>query len=296
MFSLWIMANPSPQLFRKEVNRNCWDLAEETLEKLGVQHGCIHFEAKSTNMGAIPIEINLRMGGDYVHSYIKDAWDVDMIEMSVKIALGIYIKIEKPSLPKKHLIGWDLHPQHSGILVQLDIERRAKENKHLEELHLFKKIGDPVLVPPDGYDYLGWLTVSGKNLIDAQDNLKDILDGINYRVVKFDPASSLGKTERKHNHAYASLNKETILAAKFTSIKKVSTQSIRKLHVGIACNVFNGEDGSVEQDLSSVGNNIQNTLIDRGYRTTFLILIICPKFLMIFETAMLTLCLMSRKE
>ena len=258
-----------PSTLPERSQQELLDLAEETLEKLGVQHGCIHFEAKSTNLGAIPIEINLRMGGDYVHSYIKDAWDVDMIEMSVKIALGIYIKIEKPSLPKKHLIGWDLHPQHSGILVQLDIERRAKDNKHLEELHLFKKIGDPVLVPPDGYDYLGWLTVSGKNLIDAQDNLKDILDGINYRVVKFDPASSLGKTERKHNHAYASLNKETILAAKFTSIKKVSTQSIRKLHVGIACNVFSGEDGSVEQDLSSVGNNIQNTLIDRGYRTTF---------------------------
>ena len=258
-----------PSTLPERSQQELLDLAEETLEKLGVQHGCIHFEAKSTSLGAIPIEINLRMGGDYVYSYIKDAWDVDMIEMTVKIALGMYIKIEKPSLPKKHLIGWDLHPQHSGILVQLDIEKGAKDNKHLEELHLFKKIGDPILVPPDGYDYLGWLTVSGKNLIDAQDNLKDILDGINYRVVKFDPASSLGKTERKHNHAYASLNKETILAAKFTSIKKVSTQSIRKLHVGIACNVFNGEDGSVEQDLSSVGSNIQNTLINRGYRTTF---------------------------
>jgi len=258
-----------PSTLPERSQQELLDLAEETLEKLGVQHGCIHFEAKSTSLGAIPIEINLRMGGDYVYSYIKDAWDVDMIEMTVKIALGMYIKIEKPSLPKKHLIGWDLHPQHSGILVQLDIEKGAKDNKHLKELHLFKKIGDPILVPPDGYDYLGWLTVSGKNLIDAQDNLKDILDGINYRVVKFDPASSLGKTERKHNHAYASLNKETILAAKFTSIKKVSTQSIRKLHVGIACNVFNGEDGSVEQDLSSVGSNIQNTLINRGYRTTF---------------------------
>lgn len=245
------------------------ELAEETLEKLGVQNGCIHFEAKSTAQKVVPLEINLRMGGDYVYSYIKDAWDVDMIEMTVKIALGMYVKIEKPHLPKKHLIGWDLHPNHSGILVQLDIERSAKENKHLEEMHLFKKIGDPVLVPPDGYDYLGWLTVSGQNLIDAQDNLRDILDGINYRVVKFDPASSLGKTERKHNHSYASLSKEAILAAKFTTIKNVSTQSIRRLHVGIACNIFNGEDGSVEQDLSSVGKNIQNTLIDRGYKTTF---------------------------
>jgi len=259
-----------PSTLPEKSQQELLDLAEETLEKLGVQNGCIHFEAKSSSQKAVPLEVNLRMGGDYVYSYIKDAWDIDMIEMTVKIALGMYVKIEKPNLlPKKHLIGWDLHPNHSGILVQLDIERQAKENKHLEEMHLFKKIGDPILVPPDGYDYLGWLTVSGQNLIDAQDNLKDILDGINYRVVKFDPASSLGKTERKHNHSYASLNKETILAAKFTTIKKVSTQSIRNLHVGIACNIFSGDEGSVEQDLSSVGTNIQNTLINRGYRTTF---------------------------
>ena len=136
-------------------------------------------------------------------------------------------------------------------------------------MHLFKKIGDPVLVPPDGYDYLGWLTVSGQNLIDAQDNLRDILDGINYRVVKFDPASSLGKTTRKYNHSFALLSKETILAAKFTTNRNISTQNIRKLHVGIACNIFDGEDGSVEADLCSVGNNIQKTLNGRGYKTTF---------------------------
>ena len=92
------------------------ELAEETLEKLGVQNGCIHFEAKSAGQKVVPLEINLRMGGDYVYSYIKDAWDVDMIEMTVKIALGMYVKIEKPALPKKYLIGWGLHPNHSGIL------------------------------------------------------------------------------------------------------------------------------------------------------------------------------------
>ena len=43
------------------------ELAEDTLEKLGVQDGVIHFEAKSTRNGPVPIECNLRMGGDDVH-------------------------------------------------------------------------------------------------------------------------------------------------------------------------------------------------------------------------------------
>ena len=246
------------------------DLAEETLEKLGVQNGCIHFEAKSTKHGPMPIEVNLRMGGDYVYSYTKGAWDVDIIELAVKIALGQFIKVFSSNVPKKHIIGWDLSSKESGILVQLDISPKVEKNKHLEEIHIFKKIGDPILIPPMGYEYLGWLTVSGENLIDAQDNLRDILDEIDFKVVKFDPASSIGKTSRKHGATFASLNNKTesiLRAAKLEKFKMMSTKNLRNLHVGIACNIFSDADGSaVEQDLMSVGKNIQSTLEGLGYK------------------------------
>ena len=52
-------------------------MAEDTLEKLGIFNGCIHYEAKSTKKGPMPLEVNLRMGGDYVYSYTKSAWNVD---------------------------------------------------------------------------------------------------------------------------------------------------------------------------------------------------------------------------
>jgi len=245
------------------------DLAEETLEKLGVQNGCIHFEAKATKHGPMPIEVNLRMGGDYVYSYIKGAWDADMIELAVKVALGQFIKVHKEDSPKKHIIGWDLSSKESGILVQLDISPKVEKSKYLEEMHIFKKIGDPILIPPMGYEYLGWLTVSGENLIDAQDNLRDLLDEIEYTVVKFDPASSLGKTTRKHGASFASLNNtESFLrAAKLEKFKMMSTKNLRNLHVGIACNIFNDPSASaVEQDLMSVGKNIQMTLEGLGYK------------------------------
>ncbi len=246
------------------------EMVEETLEKLGIQNGCIHYEAKSTRHGPVPLEINLRMGGDYVYSYVKTAWGVDMIENAIKIATGQFIKIKKPEEPHKYIIGWDLYPENSGILVQLDISERLRHKRYLEELHIYKKIGEPVLIQPDGVDYLGWLTVSGESAVDAQDNLRNALDYIDFKVVKFDPASSIGKTARKHNHSYASFQKDTIMrAAKFETIRRMSTQHLRKLHIGIACNIFDGEDGSVEQDLMSVGKNIEKTLCDRGYKVSF---------------------------
>ena len=140
MFSLWIMANPSLNSSGKK-STGTVGLMEETLEKLGVQHGCIHFEAKSTNMGAIPIEINLRMGGDYVHSYIKDAWDVDMIEMSVKIALGIYIKIEKPSL-RRNILSVGIYTLNTRVFwCNLILNEGQKKISTLKSFIFSKKLG-----------------------------------------------------------------------------------------------------------------------------------------------------------
>ncbi len=247
------------------------DMAEEALEKLGVQNACVHFEAKYTKKGPIPIEINLRMGGDYVHSYVQGAWNLDLIENVAKVALGKYISIKKPELPLKYIIGWDLYPEDSGILVQLDVSEKIKNKKYLEELHIHKKIGEPVLVQPDGYEYLGWLTVSGENSLDAQDNLRDALSYIQYRVIKFDPSSSIGKTSRKKSNGYATIDKDKLLrAAKLESIKKITPKELKNLHIGIACNIYeNGSSNEVEKDLMSVGKNIQNALIKKGYRVTF---------------------------
>jgi biotin carboxylase len=135
-------------------------MAEDTLEKLGIFNGCIHYEAKATKNGPMPIEVNLRMGGDYVWSYIKDAWDVDLIENAVKIAVGEMIKFPKEMEPKKYVIGWDLHPEESGILAELDIPEEFEQLPFLEDDTWYKDIGEPVLVPPEGTETIGWLTVS----------------------------------------------------------------------------------------------------------------------------------------
>lgn len=247
------------------------DMVEETLEKLGITNGCIHFEAKSTSHGAYPLEVNMRMGGDYIYSYVKGAWGVDLITNAIRVATGCYIKTHHQDRPFKHIIGWDLYPQHSGILVQWDVDESLRKKKYLEDFAVYKKIGDPIIIPPNGVDYLGWLTVSGENVVDAQDNLNNALDLIRYRVVKFDAGSSLGKTERKSNGQVTYVKSEAIArVAKIEMLRSVSRRDIRKLHIGIACNIYESNDGDlVEQDLMSVGKNIQKTLVARGYQVTF---------------------------
>lgn len=239
------------------------EMAEEALEKLGIQNACIHFEAKSTASGAVPIEINMRMGGDYVYSYIKGAWGVDFIEHSVKIALGQFIKIKKLASPYKHIIGWDLHPDHSGILVEMNVNEEFRKRKYFEEIHFYKEVGNAVLLPPEGNESIGWLTVSGNNYLDANDNLKDALDYIKFNVVEFNQDSSLGKTSRPNRLSVAVLNKNILLKlAKFNKMKDSTFESQRNLNLGLLHNEIG--EGESESKIQTFAEKLKQ----RGYKVS----------------------------
>ncbi len=247
-----------------------FEQAEETLEKLGLQNGLVHWEAKSTPLGPVPIEINLRMGGDYVYSYIKGCWGVDLIEYAVMIALGYFIKIKKPSIPLKYIIGQDFRPDYSGVLISANINYEIEKWSSVGEMHFYKEIGDPVLAPPEGYDNLGWITVSGYSLLDAQDNMKNALKEIRYEIAKFAPESSIGKTSRKNKFSHAAIAANLFVrAAKIEKIRRVTKNQMKKLHIGIACNMYEDTENLVGHELMDVGKNIEKTLQAKGYKTSF---------------------------
>lgn len=260
-----------PSVLPEKNKQDLVDMAEYVLEKLGVQNGCVHFEAKSTNNGPVPIEVNLRMGGDEVYMFIKTAWRVDMIDNVLKIAFGEYIpKIVKPEKPYRYLVSEDFLPDASGTLVKVYIDPELKKMKNVEQVVFLKEIGDSVFAPPAGYEYLGWMVASGDSLPDAQDNLNEARKLIDYDIAKFSPTSSFGKTLRKTGDSVSSMNKELLKRrSKIEKIRRVSIENQRKLRVGIACNIYKAPEGTVENELFGAGSGIEKTLIERGYDVTF---------------------------
>ncbi|MFA6513982.1 MAG: ATP-grasp domain-containing protein [Patescibacteria group bacterium] len=250
-------------------------MADETLEKLGILNGCIHFEAKSTAQGPMPLEINLRLGGDEVYASVKAAWRVDLIENYLKVVCGIYIpRFEFPSGPYQYLVAETFSSGHSGILVNLEINDNLKKLPYVEEFQFEKKIGDSVMSPPDGYEYLGWILVSGHNPLDAQDNLRQAVSLVNYEVAKFHPASSIGKTARKTPFSISAVNREILKrGSKIEKIRRMAISNQRNLHIGIACNLYdeNAQDQEtlVENDLTLIGKEVETALKARGYKLTF---------------------------
>ena len=247
-------------------------LADVTLEKLGITDGCIHFEAKYTKNGPVPIEVNLRMGGDEVYSFVKSAWHVDLIDGAVNIALGTHVPtLVKPEEPYEYLAGKYYLVEKSGVIGTLYLPKAFPKHLRVNEYHFFKEVGDVVIAPPASYDFLGWITVSGDNLNDARENLEAAYKQITYEVVPFSAISAVGKTTRKSRFQAAAIQSEQALhKQKIEHIRNLPKSDLRKLHIGIACNSYDSQDGSVEAELTAVGTTIQKTLAERGYRTTFL--------------------------
>ncbi len=245
-------------------------VAEEVLERLGVLNGCIHFEAKMTKHGPVPLEANLRLGGDEVYESTKGVWGVDLVENLAKIACGVHIKPEKSAEPKKYILSQTLHADQSGVVANVNIDEKLKRQRYVEEFYFGKQVGDPILVPPDGYEYLGWLSVSGDNLLDAQDNLKEALSFINYQVAEFDEESFLGKTLRKNKFSAAVFNKNLLIqAAKIEKVKKVSLRDQRSLHIALVGNFYSNIENLENSDFSSPVRNIRENLVRCGYEVSF---------------------------
>jgi D-alanine-D-alanine ligase len=244
------------------------DLAEEILERLGVGHGCIHFEAKYGARGAMPIEINLRMGGDEVYSFVKEAWGVDLVESAALIATGQYIRpIQKPERPKKYLSGKYFLPAHSGLLTSLSVPKSVPHG----EIVLFKDIGDPVLAPPLGYEYLGWVYAMADTMGEAEERVERAMDSVTIEIAKFTRGSSLGKTKRKNSLSSARMAKDAVIgAARIEMIRSIEYENQNRLHVGIASNGFADSEDPIEAELTSDAQKIAATLGERGYKTTFL--------------------------
>ncbi len=265
------MAEPSA--LPEQQLKALYDMTDELLEVLGVEHACIQFEAKSTPTGPMPLEVNLRMGGDEAYYFARDAWGVDLIEDAVKVAVGVHVrKFDRPRTPKSYLAGETLHAPSSGVVSKIDIDEAVRSSKIVRNVELFKEVGDSILVPPFGYEYMGWVAVSGDNPVDAGENLQGMLKKITYEIAMFDEASSVGKTIRRGKHHSAIfMGKRITGGERISKIRSMPIGEQRKLHIGIACNDYQNDDQAnvIEKDLSDIGRNIQTTLAGVGYKVSY---------------------------
>lgn len=171
-----------PSALSKEKQDDLISMALNVLKTAGVKNGCIHFEAKSSPTGPVPIEVNLRMGGDHVYSFIKEGWGVCMIESAAKIACGELCDIKKPLEPLTYLEGKYFEPQKAGIIADISFPEELLKDSHLSKIQFDMKVGDKVLVPPEGFDFFGWITVHADSKQQAGEQLDKLFPLVQFTV------------------------------------------------------------------------------------------------------------------
>jgi D-alanine-D-alanine ligase len=249
-------------------------MAREAIKALGLENGALHLEAKIGAGGPHLIEINARMGGDYLYDWIKTVWEVDLVEEASRIALGLPRAPRRLPKPRTHLVGKYLVPAHSGVISGLSGPREETDPAKIHDITLLKEPGDAVLVPPEGFETIGWVVGRGDTYAEAEENLDEALGAISVGIARFDSTSSIGKTRRRNRFNAAQVARRRILqSARMEKIRVLDLKSSRGLHVGILCNVYEetseGGEAAVHQDLTSVGLNIQKALETKSHRATF---------------------------
>jgi D-alanine-D-alanine ligase len=244
---------------------------EAALIVLGVRDSLAHVEVKLTTNGPRVIEVASRLGGDYTYDAIVAVTGFDLIKAGAEVALGINAGNGVKSTGR-YVMGKFFIPKNSGVITKIIGWDELRENKNVVSRFLAKQVGDSVLVPPDGYENIGWVLVDGDSYAEVEMAMTNIFSSVRIEVTPFRSYSSIGRTERKNRFSSALLAKRgAVSQTRIEHIRKASAETQRNLHIGIACNIYETSEGGgeVEQDLMSVGKNIEKTLVARGYRVTF---------------------------
>lgn len=136
----------------------------------------LHVEMKCPPAGPIPIELNLRLGGAETRTLNLTAYGVDLGLEAAAVALGGHAPVLQPDAPLSHTASINFVPEHSGVVADLCVPDSVTSDPAFEGHSLYCNIGDTILIPPEGYQYAGWMTVRGEDGETVMSNLQRCVD------------------------------------------------------------------------------------------------------------------------
>lgn len=161
--------------------RECMRVSESAVRGLGLRHGPVHIELKMDHGRARVIEVAARsIGGLCSRSLSFGLMGTTLESMILRNALGL----DKPELRREpHASGVLMIPiPRHGTLRAVDGLGEAREVEGVTGIDLTIQAGEPVLAPPDGDRYLGFVYAREKEPEEVEKALRRAKDLIRVRV------------------------------------------------------------------------------------------------------------------
>jgi biotin carboxylase len=137
------------------------DLATRAIRALGIDWGVTHAEFKFTSAGdPHMLEIAARMGGGSIRQVVRLATGVDLVELTLRLALGQRPAVHAgPRADGSAAASRSLYPSQPGRLVRIEVAGLSRL-PGVQAVNQWLHPGQSYRIPPDGYgEVCGVVTV-----------------------------------------------------------------------------------------------------------------------------------------
>jgi len=129
------------------------------------------------------LELAPRPGGDCLPFLLRRCWDLDPLTLFLDFCQQRPVCLEKPAHTDLCL-GLRLHARQGGILKSVDANR-LKQDPRVCEIHLIRKPGHVITMPPDDYDswLLGHIIVAPVTNVELETQCQSLIEKIFVEIV-----------------------------------------------------------------------------------------------------------------
>ena len=176
------LAHCEPSVLDEHTTEEIRAVAAQAIKAIGIENAPAHVEIKVTEDGPKIVELAARLGGDYITSRLVPlSMGIDLVGASVLLATG-----GKPDLTPKRQQGAAIHFIHSekaGILSEIVLPEGLQGQAGVEEIALYKKLGEKINGTRSSDDRLGHVITTGATAKEAKALGEEILAQIKMRVL-----------------------------------------------------------------------------------------------------------------
>jgi len=165
-----------PYIKPKEIHEKIHNETQRLLTLLGMKTGAYNFDVRLDKGGNVVLmEIGPRNGGNLIPQVTKYATGVDMVEYTIKAAMGIDCSDLRFVEPSGFYSCYMIHSNNAGILKEIWIDDIFKKN-NLLEFDMFFKSGDKIEAFTGSNGTLGTMILkfsSEQEMIEKMDNMRN---------------------------------------------------------------------------------------------------------------------------
>jgi biotin carboxylase len=163
-----------PTLHKDHIVKKVHNCVQNLFTNIGMKMGAVNFDVLVTKDDRVFIlEIGARNGGNMIPELTKYCTGVDMIEYSIKMALGEDCSDLKMKYENKYFSHYVLHSQKTGVLKDIKKDKLLKDHILFEQLNFSK--GDQINKFNSSADRLGIILLKYKN----KEQMLDIIYNMN---------------------------------------------------------------------------------------------------------------------